>query len=183
MELESSEAQKNQENEDQKRFRKHSKGPKSLFQNQVRRQAKGKFSHLPGVQTSFRLIYCLVYTMEIEATENQENEDKNVEVEKVEENDTEKQEEKRSIKKLVKKANAAKNISLLGRVPQKGNTFNMELAKALGILGFQNTRWMETSKYTGVTPKQILDEAHFTKTMFINKQRVIFYTLFLTSNF
>ena len=118
----------------------------------------------------------------IESNENQENEDKNGEVEKVEENETEKQ-EKRSIKKLVKKANAAKNISLLGRVPQKGNTFNMELAKALGILGFQNTRWMETSKYTGVTPKQILDEAHFTKTMFINKQRVIFYTLFLTSNF
>ena len=109
----------------------------------------------------------------LESNENQENEDKNVEVEKVEENDTEKQEEKRSIKKLVKKANAAKNISLLGRVPQKGNTFNMELAKALGILGFQNTRWMETSKYTGVTPKQILDQAHFTKTMFINKQRVI----------
>ena len=112
----------------------------------------------------------------MESNENQENEDKNVEVEKVEENDTEKQEEKRSIKKLVKKANAAKNISLLGRVPQKGNTFNMELAKALGILGFQNTRWMETSKYTGVTPKQILDQAHFTKTMFINKQRVIFDT-------
>ena len=89
----------------------------------------------------------------IESNENQENEDKNGEVEKVEENETEKQ-EKRSIKKLVKKANAAKNISLLGRVPQKGNTFNMELAKALGILGFQNTRWMETSKYTGVTPKQ-----------------------------
>ena len=108
----------------------------------------------------------------IESNENQENEDKNGEVEKVEENGTEKQ-EKRSIKKLVKKANAAKNISLLGRVPQKGNTFNMELAKALGILGFQNTRWMETSKYTGVTPKQILDQAHFTKTMFINKQRVI----------
>ena len=57
MELESSEAEKNQENGDQKRFRKHSKGPKSLFQNQVRRQAKGKFSHLPGVQASFRLIY------------------------------------------------------------------------------------------------------------------------------
>ena len=159
------------------------KAPNHFFRTKFVDKQRVSLVILPGVQTSFRLIYCLVYTMEIEATENQENEDKNVEVEKVEENDTEKQEEKRSIKKLVKKANAAKNISLLGRVPQKGNTFNMELAKALGILGFQNTRWMETSKYTGVTPKQILDQAHFTKTMFINKQRVIFYTLFLTSNF
>ena len=174
MELESSEAQKIQENEDQKRFRKHSKGPKSLFQNQVRRQAKGKFSHFPGVQTSFRLIYCLVYTVEIEANENQENEDKNGEVEEIEEVDIQVK-DKKSMKKLAKQAgNAAKNISLLGRVPKKCRTFNMELAKALSILGFQNTRWMETSKYTGVTPKQILDEAHFTKTMFINKQRVIF---------
>ena len=113
----------------------------------------------------------------VESNENQENEDKNGDVEKVEENETEKQ-EKRSIKKLVKKANTAKNISLLGRVPQKGNTFNMELAKALGILGFQNTRWMETSKHTGVTPKQILDQAHFSKTISIHKQRVLFTLIF-----
>ena len=113
----------------------------------------------------------------IESNENQENEDKNGKVEKVEENGTEKQ-EKRSINKLVKKANAAKNISLLGQVPQKGNTFNMELAKALGILGFQNTRWMETSKHTGVTPKQILDQAHFSKTISIHKQRVNINLLF-----
>ena len=110
----------------------------------------------------------------MESNENQENEVKNVEVEKVEENDTEKQEEKRLIKKLVKKANAAKNVSLLGRVPQKGNTFNMELAKALGILGFTNMRWMETCKKSGITPKQVLDQAHFSKTMMINKQRVSF---------
>jgi len=56
--------------------------------------------------------------------------------------------------------------------PKKCRTFNMELAKALGILGFQNTRWMETSKHTGVTPKQILDQAHFSKTISIHKQRV-----------
>ena len=120
--------------------------------------------------------------MEIEATENQENEDKNGEVEEIEEVDIQVK-DKKSMKKLAKQAgNAAKNISLLGRVPKKCRTFNMELAKALGILGFQNTRWMETSKHTGVTPKQILDQAHFSKTISIHKQRVNIYSDFYPTN-
>ena len=112
----------------------------------------------------------------IEANENQENEDKNGEVEEVPtEGDSSPQQDEKKMKKLAKRAgNAAKNISLIGRVPKKCRTFNMELAKALGILGFQNTRWMETSKHSGMTPKQVLDRAHFSKTMFINKQRVTF---------
>ena len=112
----------------------------------------------------------------IEANENQENEDKNGEVEEVPtEEDSSPQQDEKKMKKLAKRAgNAAKNISLIGRVPKKCRTFNMELAKALGILGFQNTRWMETSKHSGMTPKQVLDRAHFSKTMFINKQRVTF---------
>ena len=154
------------------------KAPNHFFRTKFVDKQKVSLVILPGVQTSFRLIYCLVYTMEIEATENQENEDKNGEVEEIEEVDIQAK-DKKSMKKLAKQAgNAAKNISLLGRVPKKCRTFNMELAKALGILGFQNTRWMETSKHTGVTPKQILDQAHFSKTISIHKQRVKINLLF-----
>ena len=43
----------------------------------------------------------------------------------------------------------------------------MDLAKALGILGFTSTRWLDMS--SGLTPKQVLDKAHFTKMMEIMK--------------
>ena len=133
-------------------------------------------------------------TMELESSEvmeNQENEDQNGEVEEVPKEEEEKEPEvdnnpqvsenqddkKAHMKKLTlaaNKAKATKNISLIGRVPKSCRTFNMELAKALGILGFTNMRWMETCKKSGITPKQVLDQAHFSKTMMINKQRVIF---------
>ena len=132
-------------------------------------------------------------TMELEtseANENEENEDQNGEIEEVpteeekepdeDDNnsnpDVESQDEKKAnVKKLFGAANkTAKKISLIGRVPKSCRTFNMELAKALGILGFTNTRWMETCKTSGITPKQVLDRAHFSKTMQINKQRVSF---------
>ena len=133
-------------------------------------------------------------TMELESSEvmeNQENEDQNGEVEEVPKEEEEKEPEddnnpqvsenqddkKAHMKKLTlaaNKAKATKNISLIGRVPKSCRTFNMELAKALGILGFTNMRWMETCKKSGITPKQVLDQAHFSKTMMINKQRVSF---------
>ena len=37
----------------------------------------------------------------------------------------------------------------------------MDLAKALGILGFNSTRWLDMS--SGLSPKQELDKAHFEK--------------------
>ena len=126
-----------------------------------------------------------------EVTENQENEDQNdqneVENNGEEEETGEIQEDQKeneaeatentqeANKKLIGVIAAnktAKKISLIGRVPKSCRTFNMELAKALGILGFNNTRWMETCKASGITPKQVLDKAHFAKTMYINKQRV-----------
>ena len=131
-------------------------------------------------------------TMELEtseANENEENEDQNGEIEEVpteEEKEPDEDdntsnaepppdENKANVKKLFGAANkTAKKISLIGRVPKSCRTFNMELAKALGILGFTNTRWMETCKTSGITPKQVLDRAHFSKTMQINKQRVSF---------
>ena len=135
-----------------------------------------------------------VNRMEIEtseANENQENEDKNGEVEEFPTEEEKEPDEddnnsnpdvepppdanKVNVKKLIGAANkTAKKISLIGRVPKSCRTFNMELAKALGILGFSNTRWMETCKTSGITPKQVLDRAHFSKTMQINKQRVSF---------
>ena len=125
-----------------------------------------------------------------EVTENQENEDQN-EQNEVENNDEEEtgeiqedqkeneveetentQEANKKLIGIIAANKTAKKISLIGRVPKSCRTFNMELAKALGILGFSNTRWMETCKSSGTTPKQVLDKAHFNKTMYINKQRV-----------
>ena len=98
-------------------------------------------------------------TMELEtseANENEENEDQNGEIEEVpteeekepDEDDNNSNaepppdENKANVKKLFGAANkTAKKISLIGRVPKSCRTFNMELAKALGILGFTNTRW------------------------------------------
>ena len=45
----------------------------------------------------------------------------------------------------------------------------MDLAKALGTLGFTSTRWLDMS--SGLTPKQELDKAHFAKMMEIMKKK------------
>ena len=45
----------------------------------------------------------------------------------------------------------------------------MDAAKALGILGFTSTRWLDMS--SGLTPKEELDKAHFSKTMDIMKKK------------
>ena len=47
----------------------------------------------------------------------------------------------------------------------------MDLAKALGILGFNSTRWLDMS--SGLSPKQELDKAHFEKMMNIMKKKKI----------
>ena len=45
----------------------------------------------------------------------------------------------------------------------------MDLAKAMGILGFTSSRWLDMS--SGLTPKQELDKAHFAKMMEILKRK------------
>ena len=59
-----------------------------------------------------------------------------------------------------------------GRIPKSCRTSTMDAAKALGILGFTSTRWLDMS--SGLTPKQELDKAHFDKMMAITKKKVIF---------
>ena len=46
----------------------------------------------------------------------------------------------------------------------------MDLAKALGIMGFTSTRWAE--KHKGNNPKEELDKAQFAKLMKIQKKKV-----------
>ena len=45
----------------------------------------------------------------------------------------------------------------------------MDLAKALGILGFTSTRWLDQS--SGLDPKEELDKAHFNQMMEITRKR------------
>jgi hypothetical protein len=45
----------------------------------------------------------------------------------------------------------------------------MDSAKALGILGFTSTRWLDAS--SGLNPKQELDKAHFSQMMDITKKK------------
>ena len=47
----------------------------------------------------------------------------------------------------------------------------MDLAKALGVLGFTSTRWLDMS--SGLSPKQELDKAHFAKMMEIMKKKKV----------
>merc|ERR1711884_404947 len=56
-----------------------------------------------------------------------------------------------------------------GRIPKSCRTSTMDAAKALGILGFTSSRWLDMS--SGLTPKQELDKAHFSKMMEILKRK------------
>ena len=64
---------------------------------------------------------------------------------------------------------AAAKLSKTGRVPKSCRASAMDQAKALGILGFTSTRWLDMS--SGLTPKQELDKAHFAKMMEIMKKK------------
>ena len=52
----------------------------------------------------------------------------------------------------------------------------MDLAKAMGVLGFTSNRWLDLS--SGLTPKQELDKAHFSKMMNIMKKKKIVIMLY-----
>ena len=54
----------------------------------------------------------------------------------------------------------------------------MDLAKALGIMGFTSTRWSE--KHKGNNPKEELDKAQFAKLMHIQKKKASYQTNFIT---
>ena len=76
---------------------------------------------------------------------------------------------------------ASKKIkkSTLGKVPKSCRKNNMDLAKAMGIMGFTSNRWAEKTK--GKNPKDELDKAQFTKLMQIQKKKVRqFYFSFLS---
>ena len=45
----------------------------------------------------------------------------------------------------------------------------MDEAKALGILGFVNTRWLDRSQ--GNNPKHELDKAHYSKTLIVLEKK------------
>ena len=67
---------------------------------------------------------------------------------------------------------ASKKIkkSTLGKVPKSCRRNNMDLAKAMGIMGFTSNRWAEKTK--GKNPKDELDKAQFAKLMQIQKKKV-----------
>ena len=58
-----------------------------------------------------------------------------------------------------------------GKVPKSSRKTTMDLARAMGILGFASSRWLDHS--SGLTPKQELDKAHFSKMMEIMKKRKV----------
>ena len=64
---------------------------------------------------------------------------------------------------------AAAKLSTKGKIPKSCRATTMDLAKALGTLGFTSTRWLDMS--SGLTPKQELDKAHFAKMMEIMKKK------------
>ena len=67
-------------------------------------------------------------------------------------------------------AKAAKRMgSQKGRIPKSCRATTMDVSKALGIMGFTSTRWLDYS--SGKSPKQELDNAHFDKMMEINRRK------------
>ena len=66
--------------------------------------------------------------------------------------------------------------STKGKVPKSCRKNNMDLAKALGIMGFTSTRWSE--KHKGNNPKEELDKAQFAKLMQIQKKKVSYQNTF-----
>merc|ERR1711997_1411659 len=69
---------------------------------------------------------------------------------------------------LSKKVKIAATLNR-GKVPKSCRATTMDLAKAMGILGFTSSRWLDMS--SGFTPKQELDKAHFAKMMEILKRK------------
>merc|ERR1711997_437400 len=69
---------------------------------------------------------------------------------------------------LSKKVKIAATLNR-GKVPKICRATTMDLAKAMGILGFTSSRWLDMS--SGLTPKQELDKAHFAKMMEILKRK------------
>ena len=59
-----------------------------------------------------------------------------------------------------------------GRVPNGQREKVMDMTRAMGILGLSSTRWAEKTK--GKNPKEVLDKAHFSKLMQIQKKKVRF---------
>ena len=63
----------------------------------------------------------------------------------------------------------AKSKMQKGKVPKSVKRTKMDLAKAMSTLGFTSSRWLDHS--SGLTPKQELDKAHFSKMMEIMKKK------------
>lgn len=75
----------------------------------------------------------------------------------------------KSFSGLIGAAKASKRLSQKGKIPKSCRASAMDAAKAMGILGFTSTRWLDYS--SGNTPKQELDNAHFKKMMEIHKKK------------
>ena len=78
---------------------------------------------------------------------------------------------KKTFSGIAKASKVAAKLSTKGRIPKSCRATTMDLAKALGILGFNSTRWLDMS--SGLSPKQELDKAHFEKMMNIMKKKKI----------
>ena len=78
---------------------------------------------------------------------------------------------KKTFSGIAKASKVAQKLTTKGRIPKSCRATTMDLAKALGILGFNSTRWLDMS--SGLSPKQELDKAHFEKMMNIMKKKKI----------
>ena len=76
---------------------------------------------------------------------------------------------KKTFSGIAKASKVAQKLTTKGRIPKSCRATNMDLAKAMGVLGFTSNRWLDLS--SGLTPKQELDKAHFSKMMDIMKKK------------